>query len=470
MGTNIWWIRRDLRLKDNQALHAAVSSGDKVLPVFILDPILINSPKTGAKRLAFLFSSLAELEADLKALGGRLVIRAGAPAEVLQQLVKESEAQSIFAEADYSPYARRRDRKIAEQLPLELAGSPIVSHPRSILTKNGDPYKVFTPYMRNWKARYRVQSAQLLAPPKSISTPGEIWSDSLPEPLRQDLIFKPGEREANKRLNEFIDQDIYQYAEQRNMLDAPGTSRISAYLRFGSLSIRECIYAAQQAKRNAPDEDSGKSADAWLTELIWREFYNTILYHYPNVLKQSFKEDLRDIPWRNDAEEFTAWCEGRTGYPVVDAAMRQLVEIGWMHNRGRMITASFLVKDLVIDWRWGEKFFLQNLIDADPAANNGGWQWTAGTGTDAAPYFRVFNPVLQGKKFDPQGEYIRRWVPELSQVPGKYIHTPWEMPLGLQKQSMCVIGQDYPHPIVEHRFARQRILDVYRQAKLTTSP
>jgi deoxyribodipyrimidine photo-lyase len=215
----------------------------------------------------------------------------------------------------------------------------------------------------------------------------------------------------------------------------------------------------------APDEDALKGVQTWLNELIWREFYVSILYHFTHVLDRSFRPNLRDIRWENDEASFAAWCAGHTGYPIVDAAMRPLVETGWMHNRARMIVASFLVKDLLIDWRWGERTFMQHLIDGDPAANNGGWQWTAGTGTDAAPYFRIFNPVLQGKRHDPQGAYVRRWVTELAGVPNRYIHAPWEMDAETQRASRCVIGRDYPAPIVDHRLARERTLEAYRSAR-----
>ena len=245
-------------------------------------------------------------------------------------------------------------------------------------------------------------------------------------------------------------------------MDLDGTSRLSPYLRFGMISARQCAVAALEAMAAAPDEAARQGAETWLNELIWREFYMAILYHFPNVLQEAFRPELRAIPWSNDPAQFAAWCEGRTGYPVVDAAMRQLVETGWMHNRARMIVASFLVKDLLIDWRWGERFFMQHLIDGDPAANNGGWQWTAGVGTDAAPYFRVFNPTLQAAKFDPDGAYVRRWLPELARVPDKHIHAPWLMPLDVQRTAGCVIGQGYPAPIVEHGAARDRVLAAYK--------
>ena len=258
---------------------------------------------------------------------------------------------------------------------------------------------------------------------------------------------------------------IYHYADARNRMGLDGTSQLSPYLRFGMLSARQAAVAAYSAIASAPSVEARKNAETWLNELIWREFYISILYHFPDVSRQAFRADLRDIPWRNDRQEFEAWCEGHTGYPVVDAAMRQLKQTGWMHNRARMIVASFLVKDLLIDWRWGERWFMQNLVDGDPAANNGGWQWTAGVGTDAAPYFRVFNPVLQGQRFDPDGAYVRRWVPELANVPSKFIHKPWEMPADVQRASGCIIGQDYPTPIVNHVEARERVLSAYRRAQ-----
>jgi len=231
------------------------------------------------------------------------------------------------------------------------------------------------------------------------------------------------------------------------------------------LSARQTIVAAYQAIDRADNEKSRRSAETWLDELIWREFYMCILYYFPEVLEVSFREKMRGIAWRNDEASFDAWCEGKTGYPVVDAAMRQLVQSGWMHNRGRMVVASFLVKDLLIDWRWGEAFFMQHLVDGDPAANNGGWQWSAGTGTDAAPYFRSFNPISQGKKHDPNGSYVRRWVPELVGVPNAYIHTPWTMSLMQQRESGCILGVDYPLPIVDHAVMRERTLQAYRAAR-----
>ncbi len=392
----------------------------------------------------------------------------------------EGQAELIVAEADYSPYARNRDDHIAGRLPLQLVGGLTVHPPAEVLKADASPYTVYTPFSRAWKAFPSPGASALLPAPGFITTPAGLTSLPLPsEPaLPATVPFKPGEAEAQRRLKQFAgqfdstttritgdDYPIFSYADDRNRMDLAATSHLSPYLRFGMLSARQAVVMALAAGDLAPTSQARKGATTWLNELIWREFYISILYHFPQVRARNFRPDYDDIPWDNNEQAFAAWSEGRTGYPVVDAAMRQLVQTGWMHNRARMIVASFLVKDLLIDWRWGERFFMQHLIDGDPAANNGGWQWTAGTGTDAAPYFRIFNPMLQSQKFDPEGAYIRRWVPELANVTDKYIHTPWHMSAQLQQQAGCRIGQDYPAPLVDHKWARSRTLTAYKQAK-----
>ncbi len=469
MTVVIWWVRRDLRLHDNYALRAALAHGGQVVPVFVLDPTLLSAADVSDKRVAFLFGGLRALDADLRARGSRLVVRRGEPLAELSRLVAELGAEALYAEADPWPYGRRRDARVAAALPLHLMPGLTV-HPSDVILKaDRTPYTVFTPFSRAWKALPLPTSAQLWAPPERLpAVPEQL--ESLPVPddpaLPASVPFPPGEAEALRRLRAFA-QDaagpIARYAKDRNRMDLDGTSRLSPYLRFGMVSASRAAVAALQAMEKAPDPAARKGAETWLNELIWREFYMAILYHYPHVLEHAFQEQLRDIPWRNDEAEFSAWCAGRTGYPVVDAAMRQLVTTGWMHNRARMIVASFLVKDLLVDWRWGERFFMQHLVDGDPAANNGGWQWTAGVGTDAAPYFRVFNPSLQGAKFDPEGAYVRRWVPELANVPLKYLHEPWKMPLSEQIKAGCRIGKDYPAPLVDHAVARERTLAAYRR-------
>ncbi len=477
---SIWWIRRDIRINDNPALHAALAAGEQVLPVFILDPQLLNTKNFSQIRFSFLVGGLRELEMELRKRNSRLVLRAGKPAEVLVQIASEIRLEGIFAEADFSPYARKRDCSVAEILPLELVGSPGVAHPQAVLKSNGQPYSVYTPYMRAWKDIYKPQFSNLLPAPERIPTPSEVDSATFLEDMSviSRLPFTPGEQAARISLGKFFAihtedinnsysgcSTILSYDELRDRVDVDGTSKVSPYLHFGMISARQAAVSALEAINSAPTASHRKGAETWLNQLIWRDFYLAILYHFPLVVRTSFRPALRSLRWRKDEAEFTAWSRGQTGYPIVDAGMRQLLSTGWMHNRARMIVASFLVKDLLIDWRWGERWFMQNLIDGDLAANNGGWQWTAGTGTDAAPYFRVFNPVLQSRKFDPHGSYIRRWVPELAKVPDRYIHNPWEMPKEHQKQYSSHIGQDYPHPIIDHAYARQRALDFYKKAQ-----
>lgn len=462
MRTAVWWVRRDLRLADNQALTAALDQAEQVLPVFVLDPALMASPWVGEKRLAFLFDGLRALDHDLRRRGSYLIIHSGEPVRVLAGLRREVGADVILAEADYSPYARQRDQRAAIELPIEFMLGLTVHSPDDVVKADGSPYTVFTPFSRAWRAR--PWPGEPLPAPRHIATPAAIDSEDIPDTPRMpgSVPFRAGEADAKRRLASFTRKVLASYEEDRNRMALAGTSGISPYLRFGMLSARQAVSAARRAEETMTDARARRSAEAWLNELIWREFYIAVLYHFPHARRTAFRPALRDIPWQDGRKDFAAWAQGRTGYPVVDAAMRQLMQTGWMHNRARMITASFLTKDLLIDWRWGERHFMQHLVDGDPASNNGGWQWAAGTGTDAAPYFRVLNPVLQGEKFDPDGAYVRRFVPELAKVPAKYIHSPWTMSAEVQKQAGCLIGKDYPVPLVDHRLARERVRMAYR--------
>ncbi len=467
MNTAIWWIRRDLRLSDNQALAAAMHQASVVIPLFILDTRLLASPVVGQGRLAFLLEGLRALRANLYRRGSALIILQGDPLKVLHNLCQETGAEGIFAEADISHYAHRRDERVRYELPLYLVSGITVHPPEILLKADGSHYTIFTPFNRMWRSLPFPGSP--LATPERLPALPQLTSLELPPTPRHpvDSPFPASEAESQKRLARFIDFKIGRYADDRNRMDLDGTSGLSPYLRFGMVSARQAAWAVRQAEAWAKNAAERQGMETWLNELIWREFYATILNHFPAVRRAAFRPELRHIPWQDDPAGFTAWSEGRTGYPVVDSAMRQLNATGWMHNRARMIAASFLTKDLLIDWRRGERYFMQRLLDGDPAANNGGWQWTAGTGNDAAPYFRVFNPVLQGLKFDPHGAYVRRWVPELAAVPEAYVHSPWEMPADVQKQAGCRIGKDYPAPIVDHHQARQRVLAAYRQGKIS---
>ncbi len=462
MSIAIWWLRRDLRLHDNQALHLALEQAEVVIPLFILDAHLLR--QAAPQRQAFLFNCLHSLSADLISRGNRLLLLSGHPLEQLSYLRTRIPYDLIAAEADVSPYARRRDAAIARQLPLRLVEGLTIQPVGAAVKADGSPYTIFTPFSRAWR-NLPAPGLPLPAPsnlPALDHLPLQELSIPIPEqPPHPD--FPAGESAALQCLQDFLNHGIDKYHLQRNLPAVEGTSRLSPYIRFGCLSSRhayaQCAAILQSAKKS-----SAPGAAAWLNELLWREFYLNILSFFPHVLSSAFRASFSHVAWRDAPADLTAWQAGLTGYPLVDAAMRQLAHTGWMHNRARMLTASFLTKHLLVNWQAGEAWFMRSLLDGDPSSNNGGWQWCAGSGTDAVPYFRIFNPILQSRKFDPRGDYIRAWLPELRALPMQYLHEPWLTPPDVQSSCGVHIGRTYPAPIVEHAFARQRALAAYKAA------
>ncbi|NPV40201.1 MAG: deoxyribodipyrimidine photo-lyase [Anaerolineae bacterium] len=454
MTTVIWWIRRDLRLHDNPALAQALTGADCVIPVFVLDQRF--KPSFAQGRFSFLIQSLKALRTDLQTLGSSLVLREGDPVHELSRLIVECGASKIYAEADYSPFTRRRDKAVASVLPLTLVHGLTIHPPGSVVKGDGTPYTIFTPFRNAWLSL--PLDFHEITPPVHLQPHQDLSSIPLPD-SHENPLFPAGEAAARLRLQEFLKTSVSNYALERDRMDLEGTSRLSPYIRFGQLSMR---YVYAQGLHSAAFSKENSGISSWLNELIWREFFIHIMAAFPQVMRGAFRPNLRAVPWRDSSADLQAWQAGLTGYPLVDAGMRQLAQTGWMHNRARMITASFLAKHLLINWQSGEEWFMRHLLDGDPASNNGGWQWSAGTGTDAAPYFRIFNPVLQSRKFDPSGDYIRAWVPELANVPPNYIHEPWLMPMAVQSACGVRIGKDYPSPVVEHTAARARALAAYK--------
>jgi deoxyribodipyrimidine photo-lyase len=448
----IAWFRRDLRVHDHPALTAAVADADVVIPVFVLDDHLLARHADAANRRWFMRESLVALRDALADRGAALRVHRGRPIEVVRQLAREAGADAVYVTRDASPYGRSRDRAAARALAphgieLHARRGQYVHEPDAVAKADGTPFRVFTPYHRAWSALPRRVP---LPAPGRIPGPDGARADDVPDlgPPAADraLIPTPGESAARDRLRHWVDGGLETYHETRNRLDLDGTSRLSQDLRFGLLSAAEVVAAA---------DGPGEGPQAFVRELAWRDFYAHVLWHEPGALSAPLLPAFRSMPWRDDPGGFRAWAEGRTGYPVVDAAMRQLRASGFLPNRARMIVASFLAKDLLIDPRLGEAEFMRSLTDGDPASNDGGWQWSAGTGTDPQPFVRVFNPVLQGQRFDPDGEYVRRWVPELREIAGAAVHEPWIVPPGERR------AVRYPDRIVDHGAARERALAAF---------
>ncbi|MGB0522344.1 MAG: cryptochrome/photolyase family protein [Flammeovirgaceae bacterium] len=430
---SIFWHRRDLRIADNAGLYHALKNEFPVLPIFIFDRHILDELQDRAdQRVSFIHHWLTRVQEELKQFHTSLKVMVGTPQEAWTALMEEFDIQAVYTNHDYEPYAIHRDQEIQQV----LASQGIAFHSfkdqcifekEEVVKDDGRPYTVFTPYSRKWmKALNPTESDFYLRsyPVEKYTSNFLKVAEGFRMPSLETIGFTPSTKAFPKQ--EIDEQIIENYGEQRDFPAIKGTTRLSVHLRFGTISIRKLARIGL------------KKSQKWLNELIWRDFYMMILYHFPHVVDSAFKPAYNHIPWRNDEQEFNAWCEGKTGYPIVDAGMRELNATGFMHNRVRMIVASFLIKHLLIDWRWGEAYFAEKLLDFDLSANNGGWQWAASSGCDAVPYFRIFNPTSQTKKFDPNFEYIRKWVPEFQAI-------------------------DY-QPIVEHKFARERVLKVYKDA------
>ena len=428
-AVNIFWFRRDLRLHENAALYHALKDSKPVVPVFIFDRNILDELEDRTdRRVEFIHLALRKIQTELGAIGSTLEVRYGFPNEIWKQLTEEYRIQKVFINHDYEPYAKNRDAQIkqllkANDISFHTYKDQVIFEKDEVVKDDGKPYTVFTPYSRKWKAALNDFHLSSYPVKKYFSNFFKQQTKNIPS--LDEMNFKPsGQKFPGKKWKSEI---IKNYKEQRDYPAVPGTSRLSVHLRFGTISIRELARGAV------------KLNESFLNELIWRDYYQMILWHFPHVVDKAFKPEYDNIKWRNNEKEFDAWCNGQTGYPIVDAGIRELNATGFMHNRVRMIVASFLTKHLLIDWRWGEAYFAKKLLDFDLAANNGGWQWAVGSGSDAAPYFRIFNPYLQTKKFDPELKYIRKWVPEFEEF-------------------------TYAKPIVDHEMARKRCLEVYGKA------
>ncbi len=466
----ILWFRQDLRLHDNPALTRAAEAGAPIVPIYVLDQGSRVRPM-GAASLWWLDKSLRALDADLRARGSRLILRRGDSEAELVRLIQETGAGRLYMNRLWEPDAAARDADLAHALQgegVEVKGwnGSNLMPPGSVLNGSGQPYKVFTPFSKALLAQWSPPPHTL--GPRRIDTPADVASDDLDawdlHPRRPDwstgFDWTPGEAGAITALSTFISGRMAAYAEGRDHPGRPVTSRLSPHLHFGEIAPWRAVEAARSAA--ADGKAPAAQAEKFVSEIAWREFSAHLLHAFPQIVDHAFRPEYDSLPWRTDARGLAAWKRGRTGYPIVDAGMRQLWTTGWMHNRVRMVVASFLIKHLLIDWREGEKWFWDCLVDADLASNVQNWQWVAGSGADASPYFRIFNPIMQGRKFDEDGRYVRRWVPELAKVPDRWLHAPWEAPPEVLRDADVRLGVDYPRPIVEHEAARKRALDALK--------
>jgi deoxyribodipyrimidine photo-lyase len=463
--TALVWFRHDLRVHDHPALRAALAEHDRVVPVFCLDDRLLHGRHASGPRTQFMLEALADLDRSLRERGGALVVRRGAPENELVRLADETGAEAVFFMQDVSPFARTRDRRTndafaaAELTQRPCTGLTVVDDVGALRTGGDGPFTVFSPFWRLWRGWPR---REVLEAPRSVPLASGVDSGPVPSldelGLVQEVAEPPpgGERAGRALLDAWLLSGVRRYDRSHDPVAAGGTSRLSPYLHFGCVSPREL-------ESRVPEE--GAAAGAFRRQLCWRDFHHHVLLNFPQNAKLEFQERFRGLAWSYDEGSFSAWAEGRTGFPLVDAGMRQLRREGWMHNRARLVVGSFLTKDLGIDWRWGERFFMRLLVDGDEANNNGNWQWIASVGVDPQPYFRrMYNPARHMERFDPDGAYVREYVPELRPVPDEHLREPWQMPARLQAEIGCIIGRDYPAPIVDRRATRAAAKERYAAA------
>ena len=476
----LFWHRRDLRIRDNLGLAAARSRSPQITGIFCLDPGILQRDDVAPARVTYMMGCLAELQRRYAEAGSELLILKGNPTQAIPSLAQAIGAIAVYWNRDVEPYSRDRDTAVAEALKesgIEIKTTfwdQLLHAPGDVMTGSQTPYTVYTPFWKNWRQQAKSEPAPTLEKAEGLSqelreTAAKAGAIDLP--TAKDLGFiwdaplplEPGEWAAHQQLMQFCDDDRYiaEYDEQRNFPHVEGTSRLSAALKFGAIGIRTVWEAADAAYSRCRSDETRKNVQTWQQELAWREFYQHVLYFFPELAEGPYREQWKDFPWINDEAQFQAWCEGRTGYPIVDAAMRQLNETGWMHNRCRMIVASFLTKDLIIDWRWGEKYFMQKLVDGDLAANNGGWQWSASSGMDPKP-LRIFNPASQAQKFDADAEYIRQWVPEIRHLDTGALVT------GKISPDECDRA-DYVQPIVDHKRQQAIFKEKYKAQKAASA-
>jgi deoxyribodipyrimidine photo-lyase len=471
--TVLFWHRRDLRLSDNVGLVTARQQSPKVIGVFCLDPQLLERDDVAPARIAYMLESLRELHTRYEQAGSCLLLFQGNPVDVLPKVARHLHVHAVYWNRDVEPYGRERDRQVAavfkkDGVAVHARWDQLLHHPKEISTGSGTPYSVYTPFWKNWNAREKASPMPELQDmvglsPQEMETAQSLGAIAIPTAAElgfsweEPLFLAPGERAAQEQLEWFCEAAIATYDEQRNFPATAGTSCLSAALKFGTIGIRTVWAAAATVFEQSRSDETRQNIQTWQQELAWREFYQHALYWFPELAEGAYREPFKRFPWVNNEKHFQAWCEGRTGYPIVDAAMRQLNQTGWMHNRCRMIVASFLTKDLIIDWRWGERYFMQTLIDGDLAANNGGWQWSASSGMDPKP-LRIFNPASQAQKFDPDGEYIRQWLPELRSIDTAALLTG-----KISKFEGDRAG--YPQPIVDHKGQQQKFKQLYAAQK-----